>query len=500
MKTKLMALSGSLFFLTLIFSSCNLNDFQDIDEINYEAEFALPLVNTSVTIQDFLDRSTSDLSFLTIEEDGSFTLSYEEEANILQGEELLSSIPGSFPIPVPSQNTTVPLSEIEDVKISSANFKSGTLQFELSSNLAEDLEVSIRFPGITKNSQPLEIVVDLDYQGSLPVQNNSNAVNLSDYQINTNNGDLEITYEALNDNNQSRTVDVVLGTANNWAFDNIVGDWSQLNYQVDVDTLAIDLYNSNTEGELYFSNPQLNILFNNSFGVPIFVKFKQISVLTIDNQIIPFSADIMNGGILVDAPNINQQGQSVMREFTFDKSNSNIDVVFNSKPAQIWYEVELQVAPNSGGGEGFILDESKIDLQLSFDLPIEGTAKGFVTENIVDIDLGAEEGDALKEAQLKLITANEIPFDAGLQLFFLDNNGEEVEALFSSTQEVVAANSPAITTFFDLTPARLDNIRQSKKIKIRTEFSTQDNGNTPVIIRNNQELEIKLGIRATIVQ
>ncbi len=500
MKTMPIPMLGIILLMVLFLPACQLNEFQDIDGFEYEAEYAIPLVDASLSIQDLLDRSESDLTFLTIENDGSFTLSYQDSTKILDGEEALKSFPSSFPVPVPNQQTIFEFSQIDEINITSAKLKTGTLDFEISSNIAEDLDLTITFPGLTKDGQALELTTNVDYQGSLPVEANIAAVDLTGYSIVTQNGDLQVNYQALDASNQSRDVAVILGNADNWTFENIIGEFSQQNFVLETDTIEIDLYNNQVEGELFFSDPRLKISVNNSFGVGIAVKFMQISVLTTDDQVIPLTGNLIDDGFLVDGPGINQQGETVSREYIIDRTNSNIDVIFNSEPKKIWYTLELEAAPGMGLSDGFVLDESEVTVGLSFELPIEGRAKGFSTENIVDIDLGTEDGEILKEAQLKIITANTIPIDVGIQVYLLNSGGLTVDSLFADPETLIRANASSMTSFIDLTPSRLANLRQSNKIKVRSNFSTQDNGATNVIIKNDQTLDLKMGLRATLVQ
>lgn len=500
MKTTPLILAKGIFFLMLCFTtSCQLNEFEEIEGFSYEAEFALPLVNTEVTIQDFLDRSSNDLSFLTIEDDGSFTLNYEEEAEALKGKEALEKIDLSFPLPVPEQYNTISFQELEGVQAESAQFKTGSLSFELNSDLAENLDVSITFPSIRKDGQALELTGRIEYDGNIPAQGNIPALDLTGYVMTIPNGELVVEYQATNDNNESREVAVILGAAQNWTFDNITGGWSEQSYTVETDTLDIDLYNNQVDGELFFSNPKLGITIHNSFGVPILVSLQNIGVLTHTGEILTFTSEDLDSGLLAAAPGINQQGTSIESYYLIDRTNSNIDAIFNAKPVKIWYEVNTLVAPGNTPTSGFIMESSQMDVAVNFELPIEGTAKGFAVEEIIEMKLGDTEEDPLQEAQLKLITSNEIPIDAGLQIYFLNAAGQRVDSIFNEVSEVVKSNAPAVTSFFDLSPERLEAIRSTQQIIVRSEFSTTNNGNTPVIIKNDQELSVKLGLRATIV-
>ncbi len=500
MKTTPIAMLGIFFLIVLFIPACQLDEFQNIKGIEFEAEYAVPVIDASLSIQDLLDRSESDLTFLTIENDGSFTLSYQDSTRILRGDQAINTLPETFPVPIPNQQNSFPIGSIGGPTITSAVLKTGNISFDINSSVPEDLDLTITFPGLTKNGQALEVTTRLDYQGSLPVQASIAAIDLADYVMATDNGNLEIEYVALNDNNQSRNVDGILGTANQWAFDNIIGDWTQQDFTIETDTIDIDLYNNQVEGELFFSNPRLSVSVSNSFGVPVFVSFEQITILTIDNQIIQLEGNLMNDGFLVDAPGLNQQGETVIRNYMLDRTNSNIDMIFNAQPKKIWYSLDLNVAPGTGLTPGFVLQESEVNVGLSFELPIEGTAKGFSTENTVEVDLGMEEGDILKEAELKIITANDIPIDIDLQVYLLNSGGITVDSLFDQTETLVAANTPSMTSFIDLTPSRLANLRQSKMIKVRSNFSTIDNGATNVIINKDQGLNLKMGLRATLVQ
>ncbi len=489
---------GILLLFCLCLTACKLDDFQDVEGIDYEAEFAIPLINSSVTIQDLLDQSDEDLTFLTIEEDGSFTLAYEDKAEAISGEEVMAEFPAAFPIPITDHQVNYSLNNLNGISLESANFKSGTISIEMTSSVPEDLDVKVTFPGIIKDNQALTFNTTLRYQGNTPVQASIAAVSLEGYQILASNGNLEVTYDAMNAGGVNRQLDIVLAMAENWQFSTLQGRWQNLDIPMEEDTVNLDIYDNLVSGELHFTDPRLQIIIDNSFGLPVLIQMETIEVVTQSGEVIPMESGILEEGFLIDAPESGQLGAVVQSTFTLNRNNSNIETIFNAEPKEVLYRVRLKVAPGNQSTAFFILDDSKVDVKVVFELPIYGTAKNFTLESEIAIDLGEENSQNIKEAQLKVITSNALPVEAGIQLYFVDPFDQKIDSVFSEVQEVVAANGPPVTSYIDISPARLDRLRQSNKILIQSVLSTSNQGNTPVRIYNDQELGIKLGLRTTL--
>ncbi|MEO0779394.1 MAG: hypothetical protein AAF146_22735, partial [Bacteroidota bacterium] len=200
MKTTFPPRYGLLLLLALSLSACRLDDFEGVEGFSYEAEFALPLLNTSVTVQDLLDRSDNSLSSIEVREDQSLWLRYEDEAEVIDGGEVLDDFPASFPLPIDEQEVAYSLANRNGIGIEMADLRSGTLRFEWRSPHPDDLDLTITFPGILRNNQPLVVQAFIAYQDGGPNLGSIPPIDLNGYSVRTNEGDLEINYRALDQN------------------------------------------------------------------------------------------------------------------------------------------------------------------------------------------------------------------------------------------------------------------------------------------------------------
>ncbi len=498
MKTTLHQVYGLLFLLTLSFSACRLNDFEDVKGFNYEAEFAVPLLNTSVSIQDILDRSENDLSYIEIAEDNKIWLNYETEAEVISGQEVLDDFPSFFPLPIIDQDVAYPISDMNGIGIGQADIQSGTLRFEWRSNYPGNLDLRITFPGIIRNNQPLVVTSQITYDGSSPVDGSIAPIDLSGYSISTNNNNLEISYRALDQNGVHHDLLPLSGFAEDWVLNQVQGEWQNINVPLESNELEVDLYNSQVEGDLYLSNPQLIISVDNSFGVPVVMSMQYFQVIMEDGSTVDLEGGLIDEGFYIDAPD--HAGGNKVSTFVMNRENSNIEDIFNASPSKLVYQPNLIVAPGSQPSTGFITNTSQVDVQVRFELPVEGMARGFTFDSSTEINIGEEEGQELKAAQLKLITENNLPLEASLQLYLVDANEQIIDSVFSGFQNILMPNAPPVTTFIDIDEDKIENLRRSNSILVRSQMSTSDGGNTPVSITVDQDMKIRLGLRATLQQ
>lgn len=80
MRISVIKLMSALLSCAVLITSCSqLSDIEEIDDFELNAEYAIPLINSSASLIDLLDAQEVDLSDLQIEEDGNFVFSYEKE-------------------------------------------------------------------------------------------------------------------------------------------------------------------------------------------------------------------------------------------------------------------------------------------------------------------------------------------------------------------------------------------------------------------------------------
>ena len=187
-----------------------------------------------------------------------------------------------------------------------------------------------------------------------------------------------------------------------------------------------------------------------------------------------------------------------------DNSNSNIAEILNARPQQIIYTISTIINPdNNQATNGFMTDESAISLALHTELPVYGTASGFEIEEPMETDL--DDLDNIASAEFKTIINNGMPIEAGIQLYFLDVDGNKLDSLYSDYEYIVrsadvgddglVSASTETTSLITFDQERMERIRGSDRMLIGVRFSTANNGETPVQILTSHEMGVKVGMK-----
>lgn len=492
--------------LSLLLAACsNFENIKEIDEIDYEPSVAVPLINSTVTLSELVEED-DDLDFMSINADGSVEFSYESEIFRQGAEEVLEPLE-TVPLILPDSTVALPFDVFEDLSVRYMDFKSGSIQFELSSVYTEDIEVTISIPQMTKNGVTFSTTKTIAYTGNTPSTATIDPIDLSGYLIENTNDELELKYDARNGMGQRVMINPILGSANEWTFESIRGYSSPVSLLVQNDTFEINIYDNWTQGDLTLADPRLDITVNNSFGFPTRGLIQFMKVITIDGQEIFFNSPVTGNQFEINYPSVSEMVTSKQTVFSFTKENSNIDQILNSKPAKLIYVMDVVINPdNDQTVMGFVHEDSELTSEVNINLPAYGTAKGFEVEYDFEIDMG--DVDQVKELEFKLFTNNGIPVDLISQLYFTDANGVVLDSLFTNELALVRSAtvdpsgnvnmSTETTHTIPFAEERINQIKNFKYALLRASMSTYNDGNTPIRVNANHSMDIILGVNATL--
>ncbi len=491
-----------LSFLTtvLFFSACKkFEDVKVVEDVNYEAEFAIPLINSKLSLQDIID-SEGDFEELEIDENGNMFLNYSAEFEHNTVDELLGEIP-SIPLVLTDTTMTVPVQVFDNLELNSISLKSGTLSFSLHSSIAENTNVTITIPQLTKDGLTFSTNLDLIYQGTLPITASADQLPIEGYILDLTENSVQINYEAVTNSGDHIVLDLVTGSADDWNYELVEGIWDQQTFTISNDSIEVDLFGNWLDGEVSFEDPRLAVRVENSYGFPVSVQLKNAVAITSAGNEIPLTTT--GNSFDVNYPLMNEQGEMKSTTFYFDKNNSNIKDILNAGPTKLIYEIEGTINPEDLNDPGFLTDQSDLMSLVTLELPAYGTASGFTIETTADIDLGEIEN--INGAEFKIITDNGLPIDVYLQLYFQDENENILDSLFHQSQAILGAasvdtqgntvNSTEMVNYIDVSKERMLMIQNAKSVKIQASFSTTNDGNTSVIVNSSQELEIRMGAK-----
>jgi len=492
----------------LCFACEELDQLQDIDDINYDAEFAIPLINSTLSIQDILD-DADESSSLSIDENGLLHLIYEGDVLTNQGLSVLQDVANDLPsiIPVLSDDFAIPFTIPNQIDIDQLTFSSGELSYAVQNRNPEPVNVQVTLPQLLREDTALTYTFSLPaYSGSgaIPTATNQNSpTTLSGVQIIPQDDTVYVKYEAVTPDGQMVALSNFVLRINNPTLSYAQGYLGQNEYAGGSNRVEIDFFDqSYIDGTVRFAEPTVRFLIENSFGIPTRAVIHDFAVTTVAGERLPVTGDIIDTGIDFPFPPLTAVGESRTSAFTFDQDNSNIVDLLSSNPLALEYDIDVRTHPDGNSSEkGFLTDESSYSVRLEVDLPLSGQVDQFVLRDTTGFDLG--ELQELSEAEFKLIADNGIPIDADVQIYFLDEQNQRLDSLFTADlQRINAAqmNADGVSTTTVTTerilpypPERLDALRQAVTLGLQVRLSTASSTGNNVQIYQNQDITIRLG-------
>jgi hypothetical protein len=502
-------------FATLL-PACKKADFNDVDFAEHSSEFAFPLFNTAITIQDLLTQVLNEAiegDTLVVNSDNTLTLIYNGDVAAKPATDIFKDLLNGT-IPLVDTFFQAPFAAPTGVKIYETLLKSGTMRLGVLNTTSEMLTVTMSIPQMTKDGQVFSITVTA-WPG---IPTASPQVPVAGYLLQSDSNKLEFRYEAIRPNGErielpepQPGVPAAAVAFENIEFSYIEGYWEQQVYPLTRDTIEIDINQTDLNGQVTIKNPVVTFRVGNSWGFETRGLIKYLSFLTEDGTEYPLTSTAFNNDSIDFAfPDTSEVGQTKITEVVLDELNSNIGQIFNAQPVQLIYEVCGIANPgNDTTRIGFITDSSLITLGVRVELLLEGSAKDFAADQTLDLDFGDYsdlDTAKIQSVEFKLVTENTMPITANLQLYFLDTSDVIIDSLFTGGAQpliraaAVDANgvSQGVERTEHLIPmdiARFNRVRRADKAKLETSFTTSDGGTVPVKLLANNQAVVKMGLK-----
>ncbi len=483
-----------------VFSQCT--NIEDLELGEFNAEYAIPLFNSDLSISDVISNRVDNTS-LTVDENGELTLSYSGSVLTRSANDIFDFTAQFVPIAVTDTFFVVRNEDFEipgSIEIEVLNLKSGDISFEYSSDIPEDIIVNVEIPEFVLDGESYKNTFTSTFDGDLPVTGGLFGDNLAGYQIQGGDTLLTIKYDAILPDGEK----IILPTMNVFltrlVYEYAEGFLGNDVYDIGRDTIEIDFFEGWDQGVVNFEDPKIRLTALNSFGFPLDANFFGIDVIGINGDKLSLESEAIEEGVAVDFPRFDQVGETIRTEFSFTKDNSNIIDILAVGPASIEYELDGEPNPgNDQSGRGFMTDSSRIDVQLEVELPLNGYTFGFALRDTFEVDLTSNEN--VKAAEFKLITESAIPLALDLQVDFVDENfnilgsinpeaGNEFigAAPVDSDGVVNGITTKEIIDTFD--EARFERIKSAKMILLRTGFRTT-NSDIPQLVQFSADQSVK---------
>jgi hypothetical protein len=486
-----------LFFVvfTLLFS-CRLRPFDDVTTEGGTAEWAIPLIDSKKSFNDIV-KDFDKQAFLQIAPDGGLVLHYEGDYIARSSLDIFSQFQNAF-FPISDTVMTVPFTTPKGVHIDNIDIKRGTLRWGMAAP-NDALLVKIMIPQLTLNGVPFQRSFTLTRLGVL------DTLNLAGWKLNPDKDSIYIIHDARKFGSGERVNLKGNGgfQIQNFEFAFVKGFLGRDTFDVPRDTIEMDFASKWKQGQLQFTNPKMVLTIDNSIGFPVKAIQRVTDILTINGKQLTLQSPLSKG-IDINYPTFSEIGKSKRTIITLDKNNSNLADILSANPIAIDYDIDgvtnsdINTTPT-----GFLTDSSNFKLQVTVDLPIEGTAKDFTIADTFDVDFSQYSN--VTYGEFKINTENGIPLDLALQGYFCTPNGSIIDSFYTQ-KSLILRGAPVNTNGLPRSVQNQENsikvegtkfkkILPAKKLIIQYSFSTTNNGTIPVKLMANQSVRIRVGTR-----
>ena len=379
--------------------------FDKVTSGQWNPEFAVPLINSSLSINDIT--GMTDTSMFATNSNNQISLIYKTNIYTSYGYEFFTPVnqssgqtlqlfsPDSIQLYtddsiVRSINLPLPLTFPNGEQIDSMTFRSGALRINVTSYVPHDAILTISIPSAVIGGQPFIKDIPVSAGVASPTYT-QDIFDMSGYNMNTsylgmpNTLNIDYTLKFTNSGTTLNTLNKNFDITT--SFDSIspaslFGFLGQREFLMPADTSEIGIFSNFQGGGMFFDNPKMTITLENSFGMPIDAQIGTLSAIQSNGTAIPITGPYPSP--LIDYPIV--FGQSAYNSFTFDNTNSNIQTALNSSPQFFVYN--LSAGTNALPTYNFMSDSSVFKADLKIEFPLRGYATGFTIQDTVDLSLG----------------------------------------------------------------------------------------------------------------
>ena len=499
-----------LYPLLLCLTACadQIEDLTRVDDFRYNAHYAVPLIDSRVTLDELIDETGDDFS-VTVNDDGILTFTYAGDLPPLSGSDILeAAFPFSTRLDAPVEGSvSIPLTETDGADLEEVRLGGGQLTFCVVNRLNRRVTATFSLPTVTRNGVSIErsrVLPPWNGSGEPPKFTNLDSpIDLSGYTFSAPGGTLSATTLLTTDQGQIESA----GEGSAITLENVDVTFvrGRLTTSQAARTVSgrarINLFDSYRSGTLEFTDPTITLTTTSTIGLPARLDIDRLTVETVDSLRLPARGDFIRRGIAIDYPR--QPGQSVTSVEVIDGNNSNVDSLLGRTPAAVSLTAGAALNPTGATVSGFISDTSSIRTRIEVDLPLAGNTEEFVFSDTLDLDL-SESIESAEALALRITTYNSLPFSVDIGGEFLDDNGGVVADLTQGRVLIVqgaaeGATEPArASQDIEIDADVLDAVRTSRRLVLSVGITTLDDGREEIRVTPQDELQILIGAVITV--
>lgn len=542
----------SLFLLVLPFSSClkdKLEELGDIQSIQAAPEFAIPLLDATLSISKLYNKNTT-AGFLQSDSNNFLTFIFSDEDSLSPKQlikipqlqfgyqlQMDAGMVAQFNVLGRFSNTLSSYAVFKTPnkeRIKSYRIRKGSFSINISSAFRHDVTLITTYPTITKNGRPLVDTIRAIYNGQVPQVVNKTFV-LDGYDVDLSDGGISynvIPYLLEIDivKNQGQPINVsdlisIIETFNIEEYSFIKGYLGRIEILNTTENTSFDIFEKQIERNLFLNDPKILFKVENAIGMPLTCKITNLVVTSASGVEVPINIDPLRDTFTLAYPT--RIGDRIISEYVIDKNNSNIDSLISTAPQNLKYELEFTANYLENIAEdNFIIWDNTFKVSSVASIPLDlkvlkyviktpGTLNPITDKDLqpdpaVDLDMGTN------GATLAFYAENYLPFAADFQLDF--RKKELINGVDSSVSVFLLPANPTLIpgstvdgngnilkpgtslNELKLTKQQFDLLRQCDKYEFVSRAATSNsNGNFPFVkVYSNQYLRLRAGFKGNV--
>ena len=465
-----------------------------------DQEFALPLINSRLKVSTVTDNTEG--TRIEVDNNGKVTVLYKGDVVERAATDIFMPFDTNLTIPIIDMFPfPLPVAEEGDV-INRAIFANTNIWFTYNNSSNEDLNITIDFLQFTLDGERYSVNFDVPANTEIV----SDTFSVEGAEVITIDNNIIFDVIALNAAGDTMPSGLPFMDFDVLDFNFVEGKFNERVFDIDGSFVVVGIFDNWISGNISFTDPKLTVDVDNGFGLPVESLFNDISITTTEDVKLEIESSLIDEGITFAYPALDEVGQTKRTQFAFDKDNSNIVDLFGQRATRVSYDIDALVNPGNPDLVGFFDRSSFFKIDVSVEVPLEGTINEFEIEG--DLEFDASNFEDVKDASFKTIFENGFPIDMYSQAYFLDEGGNVLDSLFSQGLVLLKAApvgedlmviEDEVTVFeIPFSEERLDNIRAAKTLSVKSIFDTPDDIDEPVSIFNNYGLGVKMGALLTL--
>lgn len=533
--------------VTLLWGCYDFSQFDNIKVDPISPKFVVPVVNSTISFNDIVEREDANTIIFTKPGDTRFFIAFRDTMDLFDASSHYSfpnfnfskvyqldasEVPGA---PLPAGQTLGPINKVFDetynniagAEMKSVKLSSGSLSITIENHFENSISAIIKFPSVLdEQGDTLQFVMNQTY----PMQTYNNQIlNLNNYTLNLYNGSLYnnfrvkviLTIHSLGNPITINDYADVQVSLTNLDFNYMVGKLNETVPLNDIN-LNLDAFNSSFDANFYLSEPKLTMKFENSLGIPLgfnILNFDATNTNTNQQVSLVNEGTPPAGSLLVSQTNnisyqtsLAQQ-QPVTDSKYVDHLNSNLEDMLAIAPNQILIRPSLVVGDATNNHDYFVKKTSSLRMINEVEFPLAGWIENLLIRDTVEMELPDLEKDlklvndnSLK-IRLKFKFVNSIPLNVYFQGFFYDDANNLLTQLYDTASELLLIKSSQVNAttgktaapttqyaFIDIGKSKYDLMRNAAKLVLQVRMQTGGTTHQNVVVESTNSLDAMLSL------